>query len=311
MPIKIPDELPAKEILESENIFVMGEDRAFHQDIRPLKIVILNLMPLKETTETQLLRLIGNSPLQVDVCLLRVKSHESKNTSQEHLSAFYNTFDQIQQVYFDGMIVTGAPIEHLAFEEVNYWKEFQRIMDWKVSHVTSTFHICWGAQAALYHQYGVPKHPLQSKMFGIFPHHVTRTAPIVRGFDDEFFVPHSRYTETRREDVQSIADLEILAESEEAGIYLMASRDGRQVYVTGHSEYDRFTLKREYERDVERGVNIALPKYYFPQNDPSRRPRHNWRSHAHLLFTNWLNYYVYQETPYEPMTPLEGHKVNS
>ncbi|MDA8195579.1 MAG: homoserine O-succinyltransferase [Thermaerobacter sp.] len=299
MPIKIPDHLPAKEILARENIFVMGEDRAFHQDIRPLKIVILNLMPLKETTETQLLRLLGNSPLQVDVCLLRVTTHESKHTSQEHLNAFYHTFEDIQEQYFDGMIVTGAPIEHLEFEDVNYWREFQNIMDWKLGHVTSTLHICWGAQAALYHHFGIPKYPLAEKMFGVFPHHTLLRPNLVRGFDEEFYVPHSRYTEIRRADVLRTRELELISESEEAGVYLVATRDGRQIFATGHSEYDRLTLKREYERDRERGLEIAIPKNYFIQNDPTDRPIHNWRAHANLLFTNWLNYYVYQETPYD------------
>lgn len=299
MPIKIPDNLPAKEILASENVFVMGEDRAFHQDIRSLKIVILNLMPIKETTETQLLRLLSNSPLQVDICLLRVTTHESKNTSQEHLTAFYQTFSQIDHQYFDGMIITGAPIEQLEFEDVHYWQELQRILDWKLTHVTSTLHICWGAQAALYHHYGVPKYALPHKMFGVFPHYLKKSTPLVRGFDEEFFAPHSRHTEIHREDIEKIPDLEILSESPEAGVYLVASRNGQQIFVTGHSEYDWDTLKNEYTRDKERGLDIALPQYYFPHDDPAEHPRQNWRAHANLLFTNWLNYCVYQETPYE------------
>lgn len=299
MPIKIPDNLPAREVLEQENIFVMSEDRAFHQDIRPLKIAILNLMPVKETTETHLLRLLGNSPLQVDVRLLRMKTHKAKNTSQEHLEMFYHTFEQIESQYFDGLIVTGAPIEHLAFEEVNYWREFQRIMDWKLTHVTSTLHICWSAQAALYHHFGIQKYSLPQKMFGIFPHHVVKSAKITRGFDDEFFVPHSRYTEIRREDVERIPDLDIIAESAESGIYLITTKDEKQIFVTGHSEYDGLTLKEEYERDLARGLDISMPRHYFPDDNPARFPVQKWRSHANLLFSNWLNYYVYQETPYD------------
>lgn len=299
MPIKIPDNLPAREILEKENIFVMTEDRAFHQDIRPLKIVILNLMPIKETTETQILRLLGNTPLQVDICLLRVSSHESKNTSEEYLSTFYQTFDQIQDQYFDGMIVTGAPIEHLEFEAVNYWKEFQAIMDWKLEHVTSTLHICWAAQAGLYHHFGVRKYPLSAKMFGIFPHRILKSIKLVRGFDDVFFAPHSRHSEIRREDILAIPDLDLISESDEGGVYIVANRDSRQLYVTGHSEYDRFSLRDEYIRDRKRGLPIALPVNYFPDNDPTRTPVHKWRSHAFLLFSNWLNYYVYQETPFD------------
>lgn len=299
VPIKIPDHLPAKEILENENVFVMGENRAFHQDIRSLKIVILNLMPIKETTETQLLRLLGNSPLQVDICLLRVATHESKNTSQEHLTTFYQTFSQIAHQYFDGMIITGAPIEQLEFEEVHYWHELQQILDWKLTHVTSTLHICWGAQAALYHHYGVPKYALPHKMFGVFPHYLLKSTPLVRGFDEEFFAPHSRHTEIHREDIKKIPDLEIISESPEAGVYLVASRNGRQIFVTGHSEYERDTLKHEYDRDKERGLDISLPRNYFPHDDPAENPRQNWRAHANLLFTNWLNYCVYQETPYK------------
>ncbi|MCY0909889.1 MAG: homoserine O-succinyltransferase [Sulfobacillus thermotolerans] len=299
MPIKIPDHLPAKEILHRENIFVMGDQKAGHQDIRPLRIIILNLMPLKETTETQLLRLLGNTPLQVDVTLLRIKNHNSKNTSQEHLMAFYNTFDEIADQYFDGMIVTGAPIEHLAFEEVDYWPEMQRILDWKLERVTSTFHICWGAQAALYHHYGIPKYDLPQKMFGVFEHRLREQTPLVRGFDEQFFVPHSRHTEIREEDVVKIPALKILADSADAGLYLLATKDGRQVFATGHAEYDSDSLSKEYERDKGRGLDIAMPRDYFPANNPAKTPVHKWRAHAHLLFSNWLNYYVYQETPYE------------
>lgn len=300
MPIKVPDHLPAKEILAAENIFLMDETVAFHQDIRPLRIAILNLMPTKETTETQLLRLIGNTPLQVEAVLLHPKTHVSKNTSPEHLAAFYKTFDEISDQYYDGMIITGAPVEHLPFEEVDYWEELQQIMTWTRSHVTSTFHICWGAQAGLYHHYGIPKHPLPEKMFGVFPHTVTKpNVPLLRGFDELFYVPQSRHTEVRREDIEKIGDLEILSESEESGIYIVASRDGRQIFVTGHSEYDPLTLKFEYDRDRAKGLRINVPKNYFPNDDPTRMPLSSWRAHGNLLFSNWLNYYVYQQTPYE------------
>lgn len=303
MPIKIPEHLPAMEILNQENIFVMGNERAFHQDIRPLKIVILNLMPHKETTETQLLRLLGNSPLQVDITLLRIESHLSKNTSQEHLDAFYKNFTEIKDQKFDGMIITGAPVEHLRFEEVTYWSDLQVIMDWTKTHVTSTFHICWGAQAGLYYHYGIPKYSLEQKMFGIFKHNVNKSSSngmqLLRGFDDEFYVPHSRHTETRRGDLEQNPELEILSESAEAGIYIVVSKDRRQVFVSGHSEYDSLTLKEEYERDLAKGLAIDPPKNYFPNDDASQTPVHKWRSHTSLLFQNWLNYYVYQETPYD------------
>ena len=299
MPIKIPNDLPAVEILNKENIFVMHEDRALHQDIRPLNIVILNLMPTKIVTETQILRLLGNSPLQVDIVLLHPKTHISKNTSREHLIKFYNTFDEICDRKFDGMIITGAPVEQLPFEEVDYWDELVQIMDWSVTNVFSTFHICWGAQAALYHHYGIPKYQLPEKMFGIFPHRVTKkNQKLLRGFADIFYAPHSRHTEVRREDIQKVPELEILAESDEAGIYIVASKNGRQVFVTGHSEYDPLTLKAEYERDIAKGLKINLPKNYFPNDDPNFDPIVTWRGHANLLFNNWLNYYVYQETPY-------------
>ena len=291
------------EILSQENIFVMGEERAFHQDIRPLKIVILNLMPRKETTEIQLLRLLGNSPLQVDIVLLQIETHHSKNTAQEHLDSFYKSFNDIKGQKFDGMIITGAPIEHLEFEEITYWEELQAIMNWTKTHVTSTFHICWGAQAGLYHHYGIPKYPLPEKMFGIFQHNVNKSGlhgmQLLRGFDDEFSVPHSRHTEIKRSDLEKHPELEVLSESDEAGIYIVVSKDGRQVFVTGHSEYDTLTLKEEYDRDIAKGLSIALPKDYFPNNDPTQPPIHKWRSHTSLLFQNWLNYYVYQETPYD------------
>lgn len=300
MPIKLPDELPATEILANENIFVMKESRAFTQDIRPLRIVILNLMPIKQTTETQLLRLLGNTPLQVEIVLLHPGSHTSKNTSEEHLSTFYKTFEEIKDEKFDGMIITGAPVEQLPFHEVTYWKELQQILDWKLTNVTSTLHICWGAQAGLYHHFGVPKHPLPEKLFGVFAHTVNKpNVKLFRGFDSVFHIPHSRHTENRREDIEKVAELEILSESEEAGVYIVATKDGRQIFVTGHSEYDQGTLRDEYERDRSRGLDIAIPKHYFPNDDPSQPPVVNWRAHANLLFSNWLNYYVYQETPYD------------
>lgn len=300
MPIKIPDHLPAMEILNNENIFVMSESRAYLQDIRPLRIVILNLMPTKETTETQILRLLGNSPIQVEIDFIHPKTHTSKNTSADHLETFYKTFDDIKDQAYDGMIITGAPIELLDFEEVTYWEELKQIMDWKQENVTSTLHICWGAQAGLYYHHGVPKYPLEEKIFGVFPHTITKqNVKLLRGFDDVFNVPQSRHTEVRREDIEKVSELEILSESEESGIYIVASKDGRQIFVTGHSEYDPFTLKAEYDRDISQGLSIDVPKYYFPQDDPTKRPIHNWRSHANLLFANWLNYYVYQETPYE------------
>lgn len=306
MPVVIPDTLPAKETLTGENIFVMGEERAIHQDIRPLKIAILNLMPTKITTETQLLRLIGNSPLQVEITLLRTVSHESKNTPEEHLLAFYQTFEEIRDQRFDGLMITGAPVENLPFEEVDYWDELTAIMDWSRSHVFSTLFICWGAQAGLYHFYGIPKYPLKAKMFGVFPHSATRkNVPLLRGFDDIFYAPHSRHTEIRREDILPIDELEILVESPAAGVYIVGSRDGREIFVTGHSEYDPLTLKTEYDRDVRLGRPIQIPSNYYPENDPTREPMVLWRGHSNLLFVNWLNYYVYQETPYD-LTNLNG-----
>ena len=300
MPIKIPDNLPATETLSNENIFIMGEKRAYNQDIRPLRIVILNLMPLKSVTETQLLRLLGNSPLQVEIIFLYPDSHTPKNTSQEHLANFYNTFEDIKNQKFDGMIITGAPVELLEFEELSYWEELKEIMDWTRSNVFSTLHICVGAQAGLYHHYGVPKYPLTSKMFGVFPHTVNRkNVPLLRGFDDEFYVPHSRYTEVRREDIEKVDDIEILSESEESGVYIVSSKDGRLIFVTGHSEYDDNTLKTEYDRDIGKGLEIDVPRNYYPNDDPSQLPLVKWRSHANLLFINWLNYHVYQETPFD------------
>jgi len=300
MPVKIPDTLPAAEILTGENIFVMKESRAYHQDIRPLRIAILNLMPTKTATETQLLRLLGNTALQVEVVLLHPATHESKNTSQHHLTTFYKTFEEVRHEKFDGLIITGAPVEQMPFEEVNYWEELQQIMEWKKTHVFSTLFICWAAQAALYHYYGVSKYPLSSKLFGVFRHQVHQPhVKLMRGFDDLFDAPHSRHTEVRAEDLAAVPGLDILATSSEAGVYMAASRDGKNIFVTGHSEYDPLTLKAEYDRDVKAGLSIDVPANYFPNDDPSKMPLVTWRGHANLLFANWLNYYVYQETPFD------------
>lgn len=299
MPLNIPDKLPATEILEKENIFFMRETTAIHQDIRPLKVVILNLMPLKITTEAHMLRLLSNTPLQVEIVLMHPENHVSKNTPAEHLETFYKTFTQIEDQKFDGMIITGAPIEHLEFEEVHYWNELQRIMDWTRSHVTSTMFICWGAQAGLYHFYNVPKYNLPRKMFGVFDHTVNNPlVPLIRGFDEVFQAPHSRNTEIRRSDIEKNKNLEIVSESEDAGVFIVIAKSGRQIFVTGHAEYDPTTLKEEYERDIKKGIDIDVPKNYFRQNDPSNMPKVRWKSHANLLFSNWLNYYVYQMTPY-------------
>ncbi len=300
MPIKIPNDLPAVKTLENENIFVMTEKRAITQDIRPLKILLLNLMPKKIETETQLSRLLGNSPLQVDFEFIHTKSHVSKNTSAEHLFTFYKTFDDVKDKTFDGMIITGAPVEHLAFEEVEYWEELCEIMEWSKTHVHSTFHICWGAQAGLYYHFGIDKQPLDKKMFGIFPHKVDYKRSILfRGFDDTFMVPHSRHTTVNRADIKAVKGLKILASSEEAGVYAVSTKGGRQIFITGHSEYDADTLKNEYIRDVNEGKPIEIPKNYFPDDDPSKPPRVTWRAHANLLYSNWLNYFVYQTTPYD------------
>lgn len=300
MPIKIPDNLPAAEILSGENIFVMTEERATHQDIRPLKIAILNLMPTKIVTETQLLRLLGNSPIQVDVVLLHPQTYTSRNTPEEHLINFYNTFDDVKEERFDGLIITGAPVEQLEFEEVAYWEELKRIMEWSLRNVYSTLHICWGAQAGLYYHFGIPKYPLDEKMFGVFPHKVNKkNVMLLRGFDDEFYAPHSRHTEIRREDIEKVNELEILSESDEAGIYIVKTKGGRHIFVTGHSEYDPLTLKSEYDRDAAKGLDIKVPRNYFPGDDPAKAPVVRWRGHANLLFANWLNYYVYQETPFD------------
>ncbi len=300
MPIRIPNKLPAEKILASENIFVMNEKRAITQDIRPLSIVILNIMPTKITTETQLLRLLSNTPLQVNVQFIAMESHTSKNTPKEHLETFYKTFDEIKHNKFDGMIITGAPIEQLPFEEVDYWDELKEIMEWTKTNVTSTMHICWGAQAGLYYHYGIKKYPLDKKMFGVFDHTLTRkNKMITRGFDDVFKVPHSRHTEIKEEEVRAVPELEILATSKEAGVYLVTSKKGKRIFVTGHVEYDADTLATEYFRDVEKGLDIDVPKNYFKNDDPKKKPVNSWRSTANLLFSNWLNYHVYQTTPYD------------
>lgn len=299
MPIKTQSDLPAKEILEQENIFVMDEKRASHQDIRPINIGILNLMPLKEDTELQILRSLSNTPLQVDVTFLAVKSHVSKNTSLSHLNKFYQTFDDIKNQNLDGLIITGAPVEQMEYEEVDYWDEVCKIMEWSKTHVTSTLHLCWGAQAGLYYHYGIPKHMLKEKKFGVYEHHVkNRKVPLVRGFDDYFMAPHSRHTEVLKEDIEAVDDLTILAESEEAGVFLVIANEGRKIFVMGHPEYDRMTLHKEYMRDKEKGLPIAPPKNYYPDDDDTKKPRLQWRSHGNALYLNWLNYYVYQTTPY-------------
>ncbi|MDO5424480.1 MAG: homoserine O-succinyltransferase [Eubacteriales bacterium] len=302
MPVKVQGELPAKEILERENIFVMDESRAVHQDIRPLQIAILNLMPLKEETELQLLRSLSNTPLQVDVTFLHVCSHESRNTSTSHLNKFYETWEDVKHRRFDGLIITGAPVEHLEFEEVDYWDELVQIMDWSKTNVTSTIHLCWGAQAGLYHHFGLKKRMLPEKMFGLFWHKVAnRKIPLVRGFDDQFLAPHSRHTEVAAEEIHACEELMVLAESEAAGVFLCMTKDGRQIFVMGHPEYDRVTLDGEYKRDKGKGLPIALPVEYYPQDNPEEKPLLMWRAHANTLYTNWLNYYVYQVTPYNLM----------
>lgn len=308
MPIKIPNELPAVKILNDENIFVMTETRAVTQDIRPLKIVLLNLMPLKIDTETQLSRLLGNSPLQVELELICTKSHTSKNTSQDHLLAFYKHFEDIKDKKFDGMIITGAPVEQIEFEDVDYWQELCEIMEWTKTNVHSTFHICWGAQAGLYYHYGVKKYPLDKKMFGVFKHTVERKSSMLfRGFDDEFLVPHSRHTTVLREDIENVPELRILASSEEAGVYAVATDGGRHIFITGHSEYDAGTLRKEYLRDKNAGLPIEIPVNYFPNDDDTKDPLCTWRAHANLIYSNWLNYYVYQTTPYD-ISQIEFNK---
>ena len=302
MPIKVQNDLPAREILERENIFVMDENRAVHQDIRPIHIAILNLMPLKEETELQLLRSFSNTPLQIDVTFVKVKSHESKNTSSSHLNKFYVEFDEIRAQRFDGMIITGAPVEMMKFEEVDYWKELTEIMDWAETHVTSTIHLCWAAQAGLYHYYGLQKRILDHKMFGVFEHRVlNRKIPLVRGFDDVFYAPHSRHTEVPMEEIRKVEALTVLAESDEAGLFLAMAENGRKIFVMGHPEYDRVTLDGEYKRDLAKNLPIDLPKNYYPDDNPENRPLLTWRSHANNLYTTGLNYYVYQITPYDLM----------
>lgn len=303
MPIQIPNDLPAAQTLQQENIFVMDHQRACTQDIRPLQILLLNLMPTKIVTETQLSRLLGNTPLQVQLELMTMSTHQSKNVSQEHLLSFYKTFDQIKDRRFDGMVITGAPVEQMDFEQVDYWPELCRIMEWSKTHVHSTLHICWGAQAGLYYHYGIQKRPLPEKLFGVYPHHADyKRAILLRGFDDEFWVPHSRHTTVAREDIEGVEGLKILASSQEAGVYAVMNDQGRQIFITGHSEYDPDTLKREYMRDKDLGLPIHVPANYFPEDDDCREPIVRWRGHANLLFSNWLNYFVYQTTPYDIMS---------
>ena len=311
MPIRIPNNLPATGILEKERIFVMTEDRAYMQDIRPLHLLILNLMPNKIATETQLLRALSNSPLQVKIDLLYTASYHPKHTATEHLVKFYETFDDVKDRFYDGMIITGAPVELMEFEEVAYWEELCEIMDWSKTHVYSTLHICWGAQAGLYHHYGIPKYNLDKKMFGVFEHSMTYTKPVklFRGFDDFFYVPHSRHTEVRKSDIERHPNLRILSESEESGVYAVSDLSGRQIFITGHSEYDVNTLRDEYFRDLNKGLPIEIPKNYFPNDDPSKQPHMSWRSSSTLLFMNWLNYYVYQETPFDISTISEVPKL--
>ena len=303
MPIQIPNDLPAAGTLQQENIFVMTETRAITQDIRPLEIVVLNLMPTKVATETQLSRLLGNTPLQVRLTLMHTTSHVSKNVTQDHLLSFYKSFDELKHRKFDGMVITGAPVEHMAFEEVDYWPELCGIMEWSKTNVHSTFHICWGAQAGLYYHYGIQKYPLDEKLFGVFRHKVDyKRSILLRGFDDSFWVPHSRHTTVRREDIEAVPGLRVLASSEKAGVYAVASREGRQIFITGHSEYDPDTLQREYLRDKNLGLPIHVPENYFPNDDDTLAPVVRWRGHANLLYSNWLNYFVYQTTPYDIMS---------
>ena len=301
MPLNIPHNLPAVEILKQENIFVMDDLRASTQDIRPLRVALLNLMPVKITTETDFVRLLSNSPLQVEVDFIKMKTHQSKNTSDEHLAAFYRNFEDISQQNYDGMIITGAPVEQMDFEDVNYWTELTEIFDWAKQHVTSTLYICWAAQAGLYHFYGIPKYPLEKKMFGVFKHQVNdRSVSLLRGFDDEFYIPHSRHTEIRKEDILRVPELNLLAESDESGVHIVMARGGREIFITGHSEYSPDTLHNEYIRDLNKGLPINIPLNYYKDNDPQKDISVKWRAHAHLMFKNWLNYYVYQATPFNP-----------
>ena len=300
MPLTLPDNLPAVELLKKENIFVMTQLRAKEQDIRPLKVLIMNLMPLKIATETDLIRLLSNNPLQIEVDFLKLSTHQSKNTPQEHMQAFYKEFKDVSGQNYDGLIITGAPVEMLDFEQVNYWEEITAIFDWARTHVTSTLYICWAAQAALYRFYGIPKYPLPGKIFGVFKHTINdRSFPLFRGFDDEYYAPHSRHTEIRREDIIRHEDLKILSESEEAGIYIVVGRGGREFYITGHSEYSLYTLHNEYTRDLEKGLDISVPKHYYKHDDPSLKPISRWTGHGNLLFNNWMNYFLYQETPFD------------
>ena len=302
MPIRIPNDLPAAEVLQQENIFVMTQTRAMTQDIRPLEIVVLNLMPTKIVTETQLTRLLGNTPLQVHLELMHTKSHRSKNVAQEHLLTFYKTFDELKDRKFDGMVITGAPVELMEFEDVDYWDELCQIMEWSKTHVHSTFHICWGAQAGLYYHYGIRKHSLPEKLFGVYPHRADyKRSILLRGFDDTFYVPHSRHTSVSREDIEAVPGLKILASSEEAGVYAVMNKEGHQIFITGHAEYDPLTLESEYLRDKNLGKSIHVPENYYPDDDDTREPIVRWRGHANLLFSNWLNYFVYQTTPYDIM----------
>ncbi|MBC8006128.1 MAG: homoserine O-succinyltransferase [Verrucomicrobia bacterium] len=305
MPINVPDRLPAIKLLQEENIFIMNESRAAHQDIRPLKILVVNLMPVKITTETDLIRLLSNTPLQLEVEFLRMKGHNSKNTPDVHMKAFYKTFDQLKSHNYDGMIFTGAPVEMLPFEDVTYWKELTDIFDWSKKHVTSTLFICWAAQAGMYHFYGVPKYILPHKMFGVFKHrNINSQLPIFRGFDDEYYVPHSRHTEVLEADIEKVKELNVVSKSEASGVNVVMTKDGRQFFITGHSEYSRYTLDTEYKRDVSKNLPIHVPANYYPENDPSQEPTMRWRGHANLLISNWLNYYVYQETPYNLEEPM-------
>ena len=300
MPLNLPDKLPAIELLKQENIFVIDNSRATQQDIRPLRIVVLNLMPLKITTETDLIRLLSNTPLQLEISFMKVKSHTSKNTPVEHMKAFYRDFELMRNEKFDGMIITGAPVEHMDFEEVAYWDEISDIFNWARTHVTSTLYICWAAQAGLYYHYGVPKYKLDKKMFGIFEHRTNNPLlPIFRGFDDVFYVPHSRHTEVRREDILKVKELDLISESDESGVYMVMARGGREIFVTGHSEYSPLTLDTEYRRGLDKGLPIDMPVNYYRDNDPLKGPLVRWRAHANLFFQNWLNYYVYQETPFD------------
>ena len=300
MPIKTQNDLPAKEILEKENVFVMDENRAVHQNIRQLEIAIVNLMPLKEETEVQILRSLSNTPLQVNVTFIATKSHESTHTSVSHLNKFYQTFDEVKNQKFDGLIITGAPVELMEYEEVDYWEEICQIMEWSKDHAFSTLHLCWGAQAGLYYHYGIQKHVLDKKMFGVFRHYVkNRKVPLVRGFDDIFYAPHSRHTEVRKEDIEKCENLTILAESDEAGVFLVIDKTGKQIFVMGHPEYDRLTLDSEYKRDKNKGLPIDVPVNYYPNDDDTQKPVLTWRSHGNILYSNWLNYYVYQDVPYE------------